>query len=162
MILVMGVAGCGKTTVGRALAHALGYTFIDADDLHAAPDVERMRRGEPLDDVARGPWLRRVHDAVAARLAGGGGVVLACSALKAAYREVLLGGAADTAVVHLHADRKTLERRLLARHRHFMPASLLDSQLETLEPPARAIELDASPGVDDLVREIIRRLAPDG
>jgi gluconokinase len=162
VILVMGVAGCGKTTVGRALAQALDCTFVDADDLHAAQDVERMRRGEPLDDVVRGPWLRRVHDAVGLHLADGRRVVLACSALKAAHRSVLLSGVARSAVVHLRADRSTLERRLRTRPGHFMPASLLDSQLATLEPPVGAIELDAGLGVDELVSRITRRLAEGG
>ena len=158
LILVMGVAGSGKTTVARWLAGALDADAIDADDYHSAANVERMRHGIPLDDAAREPWLRAVHEAVLARRAAGRRVVLACSALKASYREVLLDGIPDTAVVFLSVDRATLDRRLRSRPGHFMPASLLDSQLVDLEPPEDAIVVretdDEKATVDGIVRAL--------
>ncbi len=157
VVLVMGVAGSGKTTVGAALAHSLGYAFVDADDLHPVENVERMRRGIALDDEARGPWLREVRAAIDEVLQGGRGVVVACSALKASYREVLLGGVDGAIVIYLRADRATLERRLRSRTGHFVPASLLDSQLDDLEEPAEAlvVEGDLDPaGLADLLARL--------
>jgi carbohydrate kinase (thermoresistant glucokinase family) len=144
LILVMGVAGSGKTVIGRLVASAVDADFIDADDYHSAANVERMRRGIPLDDAARAPWLRAVHGAALEHLAAGRRVVLACSALKDEYRDVLLDGIPDAIVVFLDVDRATLDQRVRSRPGHFMPASLLDSQLADLEPPADAIVVDAA------------------
>ena len=154
VVLVMGVAGAGKSTLGAALAQRLGARFIDADDLHSAENIARMERGIPLDDADRAPWLRAVRGAVDRSLAGGTPVVLACSALKAAYRDVLLGGLEGAVVVHLGVDRATLEARLAARRGHYMPASLLDSQLEALEDPADAIVVGEEVDLDDLVTRL--------
>jgi carbohydrate kinase (thermoresistant glucokinase family) len=127
----MGVSGCGKSTVGLLLADRLGVPFLDADALHPAANVARMAAGVPLTDDDRRPWL----DAVAAELAGASdGVVVACSALRRRYRAVLRAGAPGTAFVHLAGTRALLADRVAARPGHFMPASLLDSQLATLEP----------------------------
>lgn len=155
----MGVSGSGKTTIGSALARALGASFVEADDLHSIANVARMRRGIPLDDVARAPWLRRVHLAIARRVDAGERVVVACSALKAAYRLVLLDGFDDAVVVYLHADPATLEHRLEARLGHYMPPSLLDSQLATLEEPVDAIVCDPSQDPASLVLNIQQALA---
>jgi gluconokinase len=126
----MGVSGCGKSTVGALLAQALGGTFIDGDDLHSEGNIAKMASGTPLTDEDREPWLREVG----ARLASAGGtVVIACSALKRTYRDLIRTTAPDTAFVHLHGNRELLAQRL-ARPDHFMPSSLLDSQLATLEP----------------------------
>lgn len=146
IVLLMGPAAVGKTTVGQAVAERFGAAFIDADDLHPPTNVERMRHGEPLDDEARAPWLRAVNRAIAERAEARERVLVACSALKAAYRATLLDGLDDVAIVDLRADRATLDARLRDRTDHFMPASLLDSQLADLEPPADgdAIVVDAS------------------
>jgi gluconokinase len=157
VILVMGVSGSGKTAVGQRLARALGAEFIEADDYHAPANVARMRSGTPLHDADRWPWLRRVHDAVRAALTASGGthpVVLACSALKASYRAVLLAGFDAVAVVMLEVDHATLEERMRYRPGHFMPASLLDSQIQDLEPPANAISVDSTGSVGATVEAI--------
>ncbi len=132
-IVVMGVSASGKSAVGRAVADALGVAFVDGDDLHPAANVAKMSAGEPLTDADRSPWL----DAVGAVLAeDAGAVVVACSALKAAYRD-RIRHRADRPVHFLHLDvsRDELERRIMARTDHFMPPSLLDDQLATLEWP---------------------------
>ena len=154
VILVMGVAGSGKSTVGRALAEALGIEFLDADDFHSAANVTRMAAGIPLDDEARRPWLQSVHAAIAGKAGAGEPVVVACSALKQAYRDVLLNGFADAAVIHLDVDRATLEARLRSRREHFMPVSLLDDQLATLEKPMGAITWDPAWEIEALVARL--------
>lgn len=158
VILVMGVSGSGKSTIGMALAEALGAVFLDADAYHSQANIARMHAGHPLDDAAREPWLHRVHAAVVEERRAGRQVVFACSALKAAYREVLFHGIDDAVVVHLDVDRTTLDHRLRARHGHFMPAGLLDSQLADLEAPDDAIVVDASREVPEVVAEIVDRL----
>jgi gluconokinase len=134
-IVVMGVSGCGKSSVGIALAEALGARFIDGDDLHPAANKAKMSAGIPLDDSDRWPWLELVSQALAEEVGSGStGTVIACSALKRVYRERILAGAPNTFFVHLDGSREVLEQRLGARSGHFMPATLLDSQLATLEP----------------------------
>jgi len=158
LVLVMGVSGSGKTTIARSLAAALDAEALDADDYHSADNIDRMRHGIPLDDAARAPWLEAVHAAVVSQLAAGRRVVLACSALKAAYREVLLAGIPDPEVIYLDVDRATLEARLRARPHHFMPASLLDSQLADLQPPADAITIHETDDPAAAVAQILRAL----
>jgi carbohydrate kinase (thermoresistant glucokinase family) len=157
LVLVMGVAGSGKTSVGRVLAAKLGAAFIEADDYHSAANLERLHHGMPLDDAARAPWLRAVHEAVMAGLAEGHGVVLACSALKAPYREVLLAGIPDALVVYLRVARAILEHRLRDRPGEFM-VPLLDSQLRELEEPRDALVVDETRSVAATVDEILRLL----
>jgi len=152
----MGVSGSGKTTVGEGIAAALGVPFVDGDDLHPAANVAKMAAGVPLTDEDRAPWL----DAVGARLAEGP-VVIACSALRRAYRDRLRAAAPDLALVYLRVDRGVLARRLKRRPDHFMPASLLDSQLATLERPdgdEHAVVLDAARPVAEVVRSAVIRL----
>lgn len=149
LAVVMGVAGAGKTTVGRALAAALGAPFCDADDLHPAASVERMRGGLPLDDEHRRPWLDAVHGRLCA--AGARGLVVACSALKQAYRDRLAAGLPRLVFVHLAIDRATAAARLLDRPGHFFPPALLDSQFAALEPPRGALVLDGTRPVAELV-----------
>ncbi len=156
----MGVSGAGKSVVGRRLAAELGAVLVDADDLHPPANIERMRAGVPLREVDRAPWLREVHDTVAAAVDAGRPVVLACSALKARYRTALLAGFEDPVVVLLQADRATLDRRLRDRPDHFMPPDLLDSQLEDLEPPADAIAISATGTERSTVAAVIRALRP--
>lgn len=128
-IVVMGPSGCGKSTVGAALAESIGARFVDGDDLHPLTNVEKMAAGIPLDDGDRMPWLRTVG----AALHGEERIVIACSALRRRYRDAIREESPDTFFVELVVDRATLEARLTQRAEHFMPASLLDSQLETLE-----------------------------
>lgn len=133
-VVVMGVSGTGKTTVGRLLAATLGRPFVEGDDLHPPANVESMRRGVPLTDADREPWLATIRDTLSEHARSGGRAVVTCSALRRAYRDVLRGAEGGVAFVHLVVPRDELERRMATREGHFMPASLLASQLATLEP----------------------------
>lgn len=136
-IVVLGVSGSGKTTVGKMLAARLGATYLEGDDYHSSANIAKMRAGQPLDDADRKPWLEKIGHAVANHMQQGRSVVAACSALRRAYRETLSDGARRPLVfVHLTIDKNVLAARVQARHQHFMPASLLESQLATLEPLA--------------------------
>ena len=154
VILLMGVAGAGKTTVGEALAASLGWTFRDADADHPKENVAKMARGEPLDDADRRPWLERLRARIDAALASGEGLVLACSALKERYRVLLGTGRPEVETVFLDAPAEVLAERLRARAGHFFPESLLASQLQTLEPPHDALVVDATQPVEAIVAEI--------
>jgi carbohydrate kinase (thermoresistant glucokinase family) len=155
-VVVMGVSGSGKTTIGECLAARLGLRFVDADALHPAANVEKMRAGIALTDEDRWPWL----DAVGAVLAEGD-VVVACSALRRAYRDRLrVAGLYD--LVFLHGDRALLAERIGHRRGHFMPATLLQSQLDTLEEPGpdeHAVRADVAHPVDELVEQVAGELA---
>lgn len=153
VIVLMGVSGSGKTTVGRALAHAVGGRFFDADDFHSAANVERMRRGRPLTDEDRGPWLAALRAAVDEWLDTPGVAVLACSALTARSRRSLGIERDGIRLVHLQGPAELIESRMRQRE-HFMRPELLASQLATLELPADALELDVSGPVDELVDRI--------
>jgi carbohydrate kinase (thermoresistant glucokinase family) len=146
-IVVMGVSGCGKSSVGVALAETLGARFIDGDDLHPEANKAKMGAGIPLDDDDRWPWLDLVSKALAEDASTFTGTVIACSALKRSYRERILAGAPNTFFIHLDGSREILQQRLGNRTGHFMPATLLDSQLATLEPladdePGAVIDID--------------------
>jgi gluconokinase len=158
VVVVMGVAGCGKTTIGKRLAEALDATFEEGDAYHDAANVEKMRAGTPLTDTDRAPWLARLGAMVDDWLAEGRRTVLACSALKASYREVLIGARDGVVLVHLTGDETLIRARLDARRNHYMPPTLLTSQLATLEPPKRgfAVPVDATP--ETIVSEIVERL----
>ena len=148
IVVVMGVSGCGKTTVGRLLAESLGRPFLDADDFHGEANVAKMRAGIALTDADRLPWLDRLNAALHAHE---NGVVLACSALKAAYRERLCAGLGDRVrLVHLRGTSALIAARLQARTGHYMNPALLESQFAALEQPADAIEA----GIDRAPREI--------
>lgn len=137
-IVVMGVSGCGKTTVGQLLAERLGSPFLDADDLHPPENVDKMRSAIPLTDEDRRPWLEMLRGRIKARDAAAAPLVIACSALKRAYRDTLRGSDGATAFIFLHGSRDQLAGRLARRAEetdHFLPGSLLDSQLDALEPP---------------------------
>lgn len=141
VIVIMGVSGAGKTTHGRALAAALGWDFADADDHHPAANLAKMRAGTPLDDADRAPWLAALRALIEGHLNAGRPLVLACSALKQAYRDGLWADRPRMRLVYLEGTREELAARLAARSGHFMPAALLDSQLADLEPPADAIRV---------------------
>ncbi|HMA88856.1 MAG TPA: gluconokinase, GntK/IdnK-type [Burkholderiales bacterium] len=144
IVVVMGVSGVGKTTIGQLLARRLDCEFLDADDFHPPANVAKMAAGTPLEDADRGPWLERLNALLRERAARNASAVLACSALKHSYRERLCRDVACCRLVYLHADARVLRARLAARTHRYMPASLLDSQLAALEPPARAIAVDAA------------------
>jgi gluconokinase len=156
-VVVMGVSGSGKSTVGAALADALGIPFVDGDALHPAANVAKMAAGIPLDDADRAPWL----DAIGALLARGP-VVVACSALKRAYRDRLRAAAPSLVLVFLDGSRELLADRMAARPGHFMPPALLDSQLATLERPAldeHALTADVAEPVPGIVASLVASLA---
>jgi gluconokinase len=143
IVVLMGVSGSGKTTVGRSLAAELGWTFLEADDFHPRASVEKMAAGIALTDADRLPWLDRLAEEIRGETARGRDVVLACSALKQAYRERLSQGARqDLVFVYLKGDATTIEPRLALRSGHYMPASLLASQFAALEEPTGAIVVD--------------------
>lgn len=145
IIILMGVAGSGKSTVGRHLANELGWRFVDGDDFHPPDNIEKISRNLPLTDEDRRPWLERLRAAITEWVTTGTRVVLAASLLKSAYRTIVLGHHHHSVrIAYLKADRALLERRLLHRADHVMKADLLDSQLETLEEPIEALFLDAS------------------
>lgn len=156
-ILVMGVSGSGKTTLGRALAVRLGWAFADADDYHPVASVEKMARGEPLNDADRAPWLAELHGLLARHLREGRPVVLACSALKESYRQALIGDLPGVRIVFAHGPRELIEARMRARD-HFMPPALLDSQFAALEPPVGAIEVDVAQPVEAGVERVLTQL----
>jgi gluconokinase len=160
MILVlMGVSGSGKTTIGRALANELGWSFIEGDEFHPASNVEKMHRGEPLDDEDRRPWLRALRQRIDEACAQGENAVLACSALKHDYREYLeRDEPACVRYVYLCGSEELIRRRLAQRKGHFMNPGLLHSQFETLEPPDDAIRVDVAPALEAIVAEIRRQL----
>ncbi len=147
VVILMGVAGAGKTTVGQRLAEALGWRFVEGDDFHPAGNVAKMAAGVPLTEEDRAPWLARLRERVAEALERGEDVVLACSALRREYRRLLTVHPARVRWVYLKGPRELIASRLMERAGHFMPASLLDSQLETLEAPedALAVEVTESP-----------------
>lgn len=154
ILIVMGVAGAGKTTVGRLLAHDLGWPFYDADDFHPPANIEKMHRGEPLSDADRVPWLDAQHELIAGIVRAGDSAVLACSALKQAYRDRLAAGVADVRFVYLRGDASLVRLRLARRSGHFMPVSLLQSQVDALEEPSDAIAIDIDAAPQDIAAEI--------
>jgi gluconokinase len=136
IVIVAGVSGSGKTTVGALLAGRLHWRFADADTFHPEANIAKMRAGIPLTDADREPWLRAITGWMDERIAASESAVVTCSALKRAYRDRLLGGRPTATMVYLEVSRAVLERRLLARPGHFFPEKLLDSQLAAFEPPA--------------------------
>jgi gluconokinase len=161
MVIVMGVCGCGKTTVGRALARGLGYEFLDADDFHPEVNVAKMAKSIALTDDDRWPWLDAIVAAMHKHAAHGSGAVIACSALKEAYRERLRrgGGEVDEVrIVYLKGDAATIAPRLASRKGHYMPASLLESQFAALEEPSEAIVVDIRQTTEEQARQIAAAL----
>ena len=160
-LVVMGVSGCGKTSVGRALAQALGSGFIEGDELHPPANVARMAAGTPLTDADRAGWLAEIGRRLGQAHAAGTGLVVSCSALKRSYRDGLRAACPGLLFVHLHGSADLLRQRLLKRTGHYMPPSLLDSQLATLEPPAAdeaAITFDIAPPTAQVVAAALAQL----
>ena len=153
IVLLMGVAGSGKTTVGQLLSSQMKWPFADADDYHSPANVEKMRGGIPLTDEDRAPWLETLRALIESWIAAGKSGVLACSGLKQAYRDRLMVGS-EVRLVYLKGTRDMFRDRLLARHGHYMKVSMLDSQLATLEEPGDAIVVDAGLPVEEVVDEI--------
>jgi gluconokinase len=157
VIILMGVAGSGKTTVGRILAEALGYQFYDADDFHPGVNIDKMSRGIPLDDTDRQPWLETLRDLVCRCVAEHTDAVLACSAWKEVYQRYLLSDP-QVRLVYLKADRDLIRKRLRQRRGHFMNPALLESQFATLEEPKDALWVDASLAPGEIIATIRRQL----
>jgi gluconokinase len=162
-LLLMGVSGSGKTVIGRLLADRLVTPFLDADDLHSAENVRKMRLGRPLTDADRAPWLQAVVGEIARKTVDGQGVVVACSALKRAYRDRLRAAAPGLRLVHLAGPPGLIRRRLESRTGHFIPVILLDSQRATLEPPEadeQPLVIDLALPPDEIVERIVSALPP--
>jgi gluconokinase len=157
VVLLMGVAGAGKTTVGQLLASKLGWDFADADDYHSATNIEKMRNGNPLTDVDRAPWLEALRALISGWIAVGNNAVLACSALKRSYRDQFSVGS-EVCLVYLRVAPEVLRQRLRARRGHYMTEAMLESQLATLEEPQDALVIDADAAPAVIVAEILRKL----
>jgi gluconokinase len=158
IIIVMGVSGSGKTTIGTQLAEALDWTFVDADAFHPAANVEKMRRGVPLTEEDRRPWLSALRSQITEWLERHRSIVLACSALKAWYRRELLVDPSRMWLVYLKGPYSLIERRLAGRKDHFMGRELLASQYAALEEPEEAVVIDASLRPQDIIHQIKKRL----
>jgi gluconokinase len=160
-LIVMGVSGSGKSTIADKLAERLRWSYEDGDKFHPASNVAKMSAGHPLTDEDRWPWLQAIADEIDRVCKAGQHAVIACSALKRAYRDVLVHGRCDVRIVYLKGTQELIARRLAARKNHFMPPGLLDSQFKTLEPPDQrenpvAVSIDAP--VDTIVDDIVRGL----
>jgi len=164
-VIVAGVSGSGKSTIGALVAGRLGWRFEDGDLLHPEANIEKMERGEPLTDADRMPWLRAIADAMDQRIAAGESALIACSALKRRYREMLLTGRPEARIAFLQIGREVVQRRLATRHGHFFDPDLLDSQFAALEPPAPGepgvVVVPVSDSADNTADQIIRDLHLD-
>jgi gluconokinase len=156
--IVMGVSGCGKTAVGKLLAERLGWGFYDADDFHPPANIAKMASGIPLDDDDRAPWLAKLHDLISTCLRDDHPGVLACSALKERYRQILLANNDSTRIIYLKGSFELIQARMAARAGHYMKPSMLKSQFDALEEPENALTVDIAHPTDDIVREIIAEI----
>jgi gluconokinase len=156
IIVIMGVTASGKTTIGTRASKRLGWHFYDADEFHPPENIAKMSRGEPLTDADREPWLKALHDKMAEEERAGRSAIFACSALKDRYRDILRDGLSTVRFVFLKGDPEVLQARLDHRKGHFMPRTMLPSQMAALEEPApgEALVLDAAKPPNDLVDEI--------
>jgi gluconokinase len=164
VVVLMGVSGSGKTTIAALLAAALGCRFQEGDDLHSRDNVEKMRRGTPLTDADRMPWLHKIAEEIDGWRAQGECGVLTCSALKRSYRNVIIGGRRNVVLVYLKGSRDLIHQRVAARHEHFMPIALLDSQFAALEEPTPdehpiVVDVGGKPGeiANDIARQLKKR-----
>src|SRR6185437_1374637 len=159
--VVMGVSGSGKTTVSALLSAALGCQFQEGDDLHPAENVEKMHGGTPLTDADRMPWLHKIAEEIDGWRAQGESGVLTCSALKRSYRDIIIGGRRDVTLVYLKGSHDLIRRRMAARHEHFMPMALLDSQFAILQEPTpdeHPIAVDVGGRPAEIAAEIVHQL----
>lgn len=160
-LVVMGVSSSGKSTIARALADRLGWRFADGDDFHPKANIEKQRAGLPLTDDDRWPWLQSIADEIDRVIADGGKLVVACSALRRVYRDLLLHGRHDIRIIYLNGSKELIAKRMAARKNHFMPPSLLDSQFRTLEVPGpdeRPITVSIDDDIDGIVDAIAKQL----
>ena len=157
-VILMGVSGCGKTSVGERLSEVLGWPFFDGDDFHPPENVAKMAAGTPLNDNDRAPWLANLQALIADHLKKEQSMLLACSALKQSYRDQLVAGNPGTVFVHLQGDFDLIFGRMQARSGHYMKAEMLRSQFETLEDPANALTVDIGQELDTIVTEILKKL----
>jgi len=160
-LIVMGVSGAGKSTIGEKLAERLGWKFEDGDRFHPPSNVAKMSAGQPLTDEDRWPWLRAIADEIARVSEAAGHVVIASSALKRAYRDILVHGRPDVRIVYLDGTQDLIASRLALRKGHFMPPGLLESQFKTLEPPdasENAVTVSIDGSVETVVNDILRQL----
>jgi gluconokinase len=163
-LIVMGVSGSGKSTIASSLAGRLGWNYEDADKFHPASNVAKMRAGHPLTDEDRRPWLQAIADEIDRVCNSGTHAVVACSALKRDYRDILVHGRGDVRIIYLNGTQELIAGRLALRTGHFMPPGLLTSQFATLEPPApneRAIVVSIDASVETIVDDIVRQLQLD-
>lgn len=156
--IVMGVSGCGKTSVGKALADSLGWDFYDADDFHPPENVSKMANGTPLDDSDRALWLASLHELISSSLKADKPGVLACSALKERYRQQLLDGNDGVQLIYLKGSYELIWSRMIKRVDHYMKPHMLQSQFEALEEPTNAMVVDISESVDEIVGEILKHM----
>lgn len=156
--IIMGVSGCGKTTIGRALAKTVNGCFVEGDDFHPATNVKKMRDGIPLQDTDRREWLIRLRDAIERRCARGRVCFVACSALKKAYRDFLRRAKVEVGFVFLTGSPGLIRQRLERRKGHYMPPKLLQSQIATLEPPRDAVVADITPPPEEITRLLLAKL----
>ncbi len=153
--LLMGVSGSGKSAVGQALAHRLGWEFFDADDFHPSVNVDKMAAGIPLTDADRAPWLESLRELISTRLTAARPGVLACSALKERYRQTLLAGNAGVQIVYLKGTFDLIQARMAARSGHYMKPQMLQSQFETLEEPVNALTVDIRLPIETILETIL-------
>jgi len=159
VIYIMGVSGCGKTTIGQQLSAKTGYPFYDADNFHSLENITKMNKGLPLSDEDRWPWLEKIHQFVAEQITTGN-IILACSALKMRYRELLGRAIEENCIwVFLEGDFETIQERLKNRTGHFMPSRLLQSQFDALEIPTEAILVDITDTPESIIDQIISKTA---
>jgi gluconokinase len=159
IVLVMGVSGSGKTTIGETLARELGWTYLDADDFHPKANIDKMAAGSPLQDADRWPWLEKINEKLLEVQKQKRSAVVGCSALKQAYRERLARNIDDLKIVFLKGDFDLIHSRVTGRKHRYMPASLLHSQFETLEPPKGAIEVDVAAPIEASLACIRKQLS---
>lgn len=154
--IVMGVSGCGKSSVGKSLADHLGWDFFDADDFHPPENVAKMANGIPLDDSDRAPWLASLNELISSSLKADRPGVLACSALKERYRQRLMDDNEDVQLVYLKGSYNLIWSRMETRTNHYMKPHMLQSQFDALEEPTNALDIDITISIDDIVQEILK------